>query len=279
MAVQMGRFPFTRSLSQDTGEPCSHPRGFQKSLHPVPGPVPETHSREKSRACLLCGPMPQKRWERKAGSVGIGTALVTLSFNGFKTGGQWEGNKEAVLVLMPLKGAGAGWGGCSVNLSLLGLNLACDYFVFGVLSLPSISQSRVGGVGGLCAPWGVAGLQLPTMYTGPWSDSRKKLSWGWKRKGRLGLECGPGYHLYPPLPGLKALPGASQVILRHSYSLCLYEVVGVGGQGVEGARSESLLLSSLMSSAGVRVGAEGLQASWRGPLVLPASFTSSSQPA
>lgn len=55
--------------------------------------------------------MSWERWGREAGSVGTGTVLVTLGYNGFKARGRWEGNQKALLVFGALKkGVGGGEG-------------------------------------------------------------------------------------------------------------------------------------------------------------------------
>lgn len=142
--------------------------------------------------------------------------------------------------------------------------------MLGVLSLPCISQW------GLCHSWDVAGLRLPMTNTAPGPTAGSSAAGGGSGKAGLELECGPGYHLYPPLPVLKALPEASRVILRHSYSLCLY------GR-VEGAHSDSQLLPqpapSLQSSAGAAVGGRAAAGQLLRTIGAPSSFINSPQPA
>lgn len=64
--------------------------------------------------------------------------------------------------------------------------------------------------------------------TAPGPIAGSSAAGGGSGKAGLELECGPGYHLYPPLPGMKASPETSQGILRHSYSVVS---IGAGGRG------------------------------------------------
>lgn len=197
---------------------------------------------------------PAEGLGRKAGSAGTGPVLATFSRNGFMAGGQWEGNHEALLVLVALRGA------------------RCVGAVI-VLTPSCLVCSAWGHPSAFHQPWGWG--RRPPSSLGPSfpqsrSHSWKPLCWGWKRKGRLGLECGPGYHLYPPLPGLKASPKQVKSF-SDIPSLCLF----VGGGRWKGPTQSPSSFSSLPPSAGWQRRTEELQASCPGPWVCPASFTSS----
>lgn len=173
-------------------------RRVSKSVFIMPSSLYLGHKPENSRVvtAVLTNTMEalgKKGWACRNKNFFLELPLVTLSCNGFMAGGWREGNQEALSVLVPLRGSH------SVNPSLPGLNLACNYpAVLGVLSLPPSSQ----GFSVLLGEW--LGSWVPTINPGPGPTGRKKLCWGWKRKACLGLECGPGYHLSPPLPGPEA---------------------------------------------------------------------------